>query len=180
MLQGHRGLWGCKKRRIVGFFITQKKKSGHTCYCMDFAWRCKQARIMSWMNPTWTSRSLFPSAQLPTLVTHQHPTLSTLTGNTATNLKSWTHGLPHPIHNIRLSGRLCGQYVCPSPRSPCHPLFFFFLYPSPGKMLVVLRDGRKLHGVLRSYDQFGSPLSLSLLSRIFERSNFFPPSSGFS
>jgi small nuclear ribonucleoprotein (snRNP)-like protein len=22
-------------------------------------------------------------------------------------------------------------------------------------MLVVLRDGRKLHGVLRSYDQFG-------------------------
>jgi U6 snRNA-associated Sm-like protein LSm1 len=28
--------------------------------------------------------------------------------------------------------------------------------PSIGKMLVVLRDGRKLHGVLRSYDQFGS------------------------
>lgn len=24
-----------------------------------------------------------------------------------------------------------------------------------GKMLVILRDGRKLHGVLRSYDQFG-------------------------
>lgn len=29
------------------------------------------------------------------------------------------------------------------------------LSPVPGKMLVVLRDGRKLHGVLRSYDQFG-------------------------
>ncbi|KAF8898696.1 hypothetical protein BD779DRAFT_1666493 [Infundibulicybe gibba] len=25
------------------------------------------------------------------------------------------------------------------------------------KMLVILRDGRKLHGVLRSYDQFGVP-----------------------
>ena len=28
-----------------------------------------------------------------------------------------------------------------------------------GKMLVVLRDGRKLHGVLRSYDQFGMSTS---------------------
>ena len=50
-------------------------------------------------------------------------------------------------------------------------------------MLVVLRDGRKLHGVLRSYDQFGTP---SLFSRgrahteEFERLIFFPPSSGFS
>ena len=26
-------------------------------------------------------------------------------------------------------------------------------------MLVVLRDGRKLHGVLRSYDQFGEPVT---------------------
>ena len=41
---------------------------------------------------------------------------------------------------------------------------------SSGKMLVILRDGRKLHGVLRSYDQFGtssllhSPAMLSATS----------------
>jgi len=28
-------------------------------------------------------------------------------------------------------------------------------------MLVILRDGRKLHGVLRSYDQFGTPCLFS-------------------
>ncbi|KAG6911935.1 hypothetical protein DXG01_000182 [Tephrocybe rancida] len=30
------------------------------------------------------------------------------------------------------------------------------------KMLVILRDGRKLHGVLRSYDQFGQPAFTAL------------------
>jgi len=73
-----------------------------------------------------------------------------------------THGFPHPIHNIRLPSRLRGQYVCSkSPATLCsakfastHPTSFLFL--PLGKMLVVLRDGRKLHGVLRSYDQFGT------------------------
>ena len=41
-------------------------------------------------------------------------------------------------------------------------------------MLVVLRDGRKLHGVLRSYDQFGTPPGVSSLPGV-ERTIFFPP-----
>ena len=44
-------------------------------------------------------------------------------------------------------------------------------------MLVVLRDGRKLHGVLRSYDQFGTPRAHT---EEFERLIFFPPSYGYS
>jgi U6 snRNA-associated Sm-like protein LSm1 len=32
-------------------------------------------------------------------------------------------------------------------------------------MLVILRDGRKLHGVLRSYDQFGEHLLVNLARR---------------
>lgn len=42
---------------------------------------------------------------------------------------------------------------------------FHFSRPGLGKMLVVLRDGRKLHGVLRSYDQFGEHLCLYSLRR---------------
>ena len=38
-------------------------------------------------------------------------------------------------------------------------------FDSLGKMLVVLRDGRKLHGVLRSYDQFGTHYSLAKYAR---------------
>lgn len=34
-------------------------------------------------------------------------------------------------------------------------IYFFGILGHLGKMLVILRDGRKLHGVLRSYDQFG-------------------------
>ena len=39
------------------------------------------------------------------------------------------------------------------------------LFDSLGKMLVILRDGRKLHGVLRSYDQFGTHYSLAKHAR---------------
>ncbi|KAF7320279.1 U6 snRNA-associated Sm-like protein LSm1 [Mycena kentingensis (nom. inval.)] len=35
------------------------------------------------------------------------------------------------------------------------------------KMLVVLRDGRKLHGVLRSYDQFANLVLEDTLERIY-------------
>ena len=76
-----------------------------------------------------------------------------------------SNGFFNPFHNIGLPGGLCGPYVDPiSSHSSAFILrdFLFFppLVPSSssiclGKMLVILRDGRKLHGVLRSYDQFG-------------------------
>ena len=76
-----------------------------------------------------------------------------------------SNGFFNPFHNIGLPGGLCGPYVDPiSSHSSTFILrdFLFFppLVPSSssiclGKMLVILRDGRKLHGVLRSYDQFG-------------------------
>jgi small nuclear ribonucleoprotein (snRNP)-like protein len=87
-------------------------------------------------------------------------------------------GLANSVHDLRVARGLRGQYVRPdalrggtclnadaSPLQPssalsrCPP----HLPPPPtcaGKMLVMLRDGRKLVGVLRSYDQFGmTPVS---------------------
>ncbi|KAG1801571.1 Sm-like ribonucleoprotein [Suillus fuscotomentosus] len=40
------------------------------------------------------------------------------------------------------------------------------------KMLVVLRDGRKLHGVLRSYDQFANLVLEDTVERIFHGKAF--------
>lgn len=38
----------------------------------------------------------------------------------------------------------------------------------PEKLVLILRDGRKLIGVLRSWDQFGTPVALNpRLSRHF-------------
>ena len=77
---------------------------------------------------------------------------------------SSSNGFFNPFHNIGLPGGLCGPYVDPiSSHSSSFILCdFFFCFSRPilssiclGKMLVILRDGRKLHGVLRSYDQFG-------------------------
>ena len=51
----------------------------------------------------------------------------------------------------------------PSPLFKSNPANFLLFVLSSiclGKMLVILRDGRKLHGVLRSYDQFGIVQSL--------------------
>ena len=44
-----------------------------------------------------------------------------------------------------------------------------------GKMLVVLRDGRKLHGVLRSYDQFGMSTSSFSLTHTHKIHSCFRP-----
>jgi U6 snRNA-associated Sm-like protein LSm1 len=44
-------------------------------------------------------------------------------------------------------------------------------------MLVILRDGRKLHGVLRSYDQFGMSRLDLWHTEEFERSFHPPPGS---
>jgi len=40
------------------------------------------------------------------------------------------------------------------------------------KMLVVLRDGRKLHGVLRSYDQFANLVLEDTVERIYHGNAF--------
>ncbi|KAA1468205.1 Sm-like ribonucleo protein [Dentipellis sp. KUC8613] len=40
------------------------------------------------------------------------------------------------------------------------------------KMLVVLRDGRKLHGVLRSYDQFANLVLEDTVERIYSGNAF--------
>ncbi|KAF7310945.1 U6 snRNA-associated Sm-like protein LSm1 [Mycena chlorophos] len=40
------------------------------------------------------------------------------------------------------------------------------------KMLVVLRDGRKLHGVLRSYDQFANLVLEDTVERIYHADAF--------
>ncbi|KJA29199.1 hypothetical protein HYPSUDRAFT_498380 [Hypholoma sublateritium FD-334 SS-4] len=40
------------------------------------------------------------------------------------------------------------------------------------KMLVILRDGRKLHGVLRSYDQFANLVLEDTVERIYHGSAF--------
>jgi small nuclear ribonucleoprotein (snRNP)-like protein len=68
------------------------------------------------------------------------------------------HGLAHPVHNFRVAGGLRRPYVSIHPWLPDRDKT---AHSSPrfrklGKMLVVLRDGRKLFGVLRSYDQFGT------------------------
>ncbi|KAJ3576654.1 hypothetical protein NP233_g295 [Leucocoprinus birnbaumii] len=41
-----------------------------------------------------------------------------------------------------------------------------------GKMLVILRDGRKLHGVLRSYDQFANLVLEDTVERIHHGDTF--------
>ncbi|KAJ3503145.1 hypothetical protein NMY22_g18352 [Coprinellus aureogranulatus] len=49
-------------------------------------------------------------------------------------------------------------------------------YPSDNtrdrKMLVILRDGRKLHGVLRSYDQFANLVLENCYERIYHQNLF--------
>jgi len=40
------------------------------------------------------------------------------------------------------------------------------------KMLVILRDGRKLHGVLRSYDQFANLVLEDTVERIYQGNAF--------
>ncbi|KAJ3511299.1 hypothetical protein NLJ89_g4179 [Agrocybe chaxingu] len=40
------------------------------------------------------------------------------------------------------------------------------------KMLVILRDGRKLHGVLRSYDQFANLVLEDTVERIYHGNEF--------
>jgi U6 snRNA-associated Sm-like protein LSm1 len=40
------------------------------------------------------------------------------------------------------------------------------------KMLVILRDGRKLHGVLRSYDQFANLVLEDTVERIYHGTAF--------
>ncbi|KAF9531959.1 Sm-like ribonucleoprotein [Crepidotus variabilis] len=40
------------------------------------------------------------------------------------------------------------------------------------KMLVILRDGRKLHGVLRSYDQFANLVLEDTYERIYHNEHF--------
>ncbi|KAJ3719889.1 hypothetical protein EV361DRAFT_881148 [Lentinula raphanica] len=40
------------------------------------------------------------------------------------------------------------------------------------KMLVILRDGRKLHGVLRSYDQFANLVLEDTVERIYHENLF--------
>ncbi|KAF7966996.1 hypothetical protein HWV62_36254 [Athelia sp. TMB] len=42
----------------------------------------------------------------------------------------------------------------------------------PGKMLVILRDGRKLHGVLRSYDQFANLVLEDTVERIYHKNAY--------
>ena len=87
---------------------------------------------------------------------------------TVLSLLSTVNGLLNTFYNVWLPGGLCGQYVCPKSsrfscpilsQSPSHSLHSSIVLLAccicPGKMLVILRDGRKLHGVLRSYDQFG-------------------------
>ena len=104
-------------------------------------------------------------------------------------------GLAHTIHDFRISGGLRGQCVyrhCKNARRgskrphPHHPPPHHHHHPSLppsrslnlGKMLVVLRDGRKLHGVLRSYDQFGASRgSLRLTDPPFIIISFYPSKS---
>ena len=64
------------------------------------------------------------------------------------------------------------------PTIPTNPIYLYYLYiheilhPNGlGKMLVVLRDGRKLHGVLRSYDQFGTCTFFFFRSLFFQKTN---------
>lgn len=80
-----------------------------------------------------------------------------------------TNGRANTVNDVGLSGRLCGQYVGrPYPAAMIldrskrltqwNEYTILFLHSrllASEKMLVVLRDGRKLIGVLRSYDQFG-------------------------
>ncbi|EGO04680.1 hypothetical protein SERLA73DRAFT_173904 [Serpula lacrymans var. lacrymans S7.3] len=40
------------------------------------------------------------------------------------------------------------------------------------KMLVILRDGRKLHGVLRSYDQFANLVLEDTVERLYHENTF--------
>jgi small nuclear ribonucleoprotein (snRNP)-like protein len=70
-----------------------------------------------------------------------------------------THGRPHPFHHLRLARRPRGQYVHLRPANPANPAA---RRPADiarvEKVLVILRDGRKLLGLFRSYDQFGELL----------------------
>ncbi len=145
------------------FFHLRKKNSQNKRTTLEDVRRCERtAQVCRWID-----RAKSPSRRSCPV---QHNSLKrSFPLNARRNTKSRiaTHGFPHPIHNIRLPSRLRGQYVCSkSPATLCsakfastHPTSFLFL--PLGKMLVVLRDGRKLHGVLRSYDQFGTHRSFA-------------------
>lgn len=92
------------------------------------------------------------------------------------------NGFLNSLYDLRRSHGLRGQYVyylrnTPSPTDILSTDLPLLTLPTckrigkknkswnrrpvtPGKMLVILRDGRKLHGVLRSYDQFGASPAL--------------------
>lgn len=82
------------------------------------------------------------------------------------------HGLAHSVHDFGVAGGLRRPYVSVHPRLPDKDKTAHSSHRSrqTGKMLVVLRDGRKLFGVLRSYDQFGThPSHLPSSFRVHER-----------
>lgn len=58
----------------------------------------------------------------------------------------------------------------PAPVVLLHLLFYlltFFMYLFAEKLLVLLRDGRKLLGILRSFDQFGTIVCISVIDLDF-------------
>ena len=75
------------------------------------------------------------------------------------------HGLAHSVHDFGVAGGLRRPYVSVHPRLPDKDKTAHSSHRPRqiGKMLVVLRDGRKLFGVLRSYDQFGAYEGISVL-----------------
>ena len=81
-------------RRIVGFFITQKKKrSGHMLlhgFRLEIQTN-EQEYIMSWidLDSTFSVLPVDPLT-LPTLVNHQHPTVPPPEKHSHANLNAWT------------------------------------------------------------------------------------------
>ena len=66
------------------------------------------------------------------------------------------NGLAYSVHDFGVAGGLRRPYVHPRLPDKDKTAHSSRRSRQTGKMLVVLRDGRKLFGVLRSYDQFGT------------------------
>ena len=75
-------------------------------------------------------------------------------------LQLWVEALMKPdVHDCRAAPGLDRQYAPTSATCRKSLLLIASHYPGAGnaeKLMLVLRDGRKMIGVLRSWDQFGA------------------------
>lgn len=143
----------CHAGSITPWVRVERLAPGHGIAVVDtpYSVLCTQYSVLS-------GQCALPGPVRSDVLTINRYPLQTPTNTERKSPTPLRHGLAHPIHNFGVAGGLRRPYVSVHPRLPDKDKT---AHSSPrsrqlGKMLVVLRDGRKLFGVLRSYDQFGT------------------------